>query len=173
MRTGNLTSPSHSSSLPLRSLFVTFSPVGVGGVLRRVAGWGSSFFCPAYARVSDFLSSLFTAVMRLPPPASRVGATTVSFVRLCPGERRVFLSGAQASVLRISSASRLPAVCGILLPIMPMPSPASNPAVEGTPNKRALFASHRLARRPSLLRCASKSARLGAPLPEPVRFQAQ
>nr|ABG01716.1 orf1 [Proteus mirabilis] len=152
MRTGNLISPSHRSSLPLRPLFVAFSSVGVGGVLRRVAGWGSSFFCPAYARASDFLSSLFTAVMGLPPPASRVGASTAAFVRLCPGERRVFLSGAQASVLRISSASRLPAVCGILLPIMLMPSPASNPAVEGTPNKRALFASHRLARRPSLLR---------------------
>src|ERR1035437_9131605 len=40
MRTGNLISPSHTPSLPPRPLFAVFFPFSVGGLLRRVAGWG-------------------------------------------------------------------------------------------------------------------------------------
>lgn len=128
MRAGNLISPSHRSSLPPWPQFAVFSLIGVDGLLRRVAVWSSSFFCPACVRASGFLSSLSTAVVRRPPLASRVGAIAAAYSRLCSGKCCVSLLGAPATALRINAASLLQIVCGKLLVIMLMPSPAPNPA---------------------------------------------
>ena len=76
MRTEPLISPSHTLSLPPRSLFATFFLTCVGGLLRRVARWGGCVFCPACARAPCVLSSLSTAVVRRLPLASRVVAPT-------------------------------------------------------------------------------------------------
>ena len=132
METGNLVDPSHSSSLPQRPLSAVFFLGGVGARLRRVAVWYSSVFCPAYARVSGFLSSLSTAVVLQPPPASRVGVIAAAFSRLHPGGPCVSSGALQR--LRFASTPLLmgyPSAVFSLPMLMHTPSP--NTAVKAAP----------------------------------------
>ena len=74
----------------------------------------SRAFCPACAQVSDFLSSLSTAVVFRPFLASRVQEIAAAVSRLLPGGPCVSLLGTPAPALRFSAASHHLPVCGML-----------------------------------------------------------
>ena len=136
METGNLISPSQAPSLPPRSLSAAFFPISVGGPLRRVAGWG---FQRLLSRILPSVRLPFFAFHRCCAPATaRVprGRYHAALHLFRPGQRCVSLSGSQAQALRTNAASHLPAVRGMLLSIMLMPSPASNPALNPAPFSR-------------------------------------
>jgi len=106
--------PSLRLSLPPWPLATVFRLIRRGAWLRRVARWYSNAFCPAYARMSGFLSSLFTAVVLRPSLASRVQEIAAAVSRPLPGGPCVSLGGTPAPALRFSAASHRSPVCGML-----------------------------------------------------------
>ena len=163
MRTGTLISPSHRLSLPPRPLFAAFFHAGGSGLLRRVAVWGFPRRQSCLRRRVQRSRScthlpgrlhLLTIPRRCAPATARVprGRHHAAHNRIRPCQHRVSLSGAQAFALRINASSHLPTVCAMLWPIMLMPSPAPNPAVERDAGQATALRPVRLARRPSLPR---------------------
>ena len=152
MKSGNLISPSHRSSLPPWPLVAAFFPFCVGGLLRRVASLGFQLLLSCMRPMGRL--SFFGFHHRCAPVTARVprGRYHAAFNRRFSYQGCVSLSGTQAPALRINAASHLLAVCGILLSIMLMPSPAPNPAVKWDAEKAAVLRAIRLARRPLLLR---------------------
>ena len=136
MRTGNFISSSHTPFLPLRSLSAVLSPVGVGGLLRRVAGWGFRFLLSR--RHPRVRRPFFAGHARCAPSTPRAPRGVGHHRRQPVSARPMFfsISGTQASVLRSYAASLLHTVCAILSPIMLLPSPAPNPALNLAPFSR-------------------------------------
>ena len=89
MGTGNFISSLHLAFLPPRSPSAAFVPVGLGALLRRVAGWGPHLLLSRKHRGAGVLSSPATLVVPRLPPASRAGSATTAVSRFRPCQRCV------------------------------------------------------------------------------------